>query len=77
MLRIVCLEFVIVITCHRLLILSHVLYCTVGKSMDNYVMHLAQDGILTGYRPVVFNQRGNGGLYLKVSTRQPDHPAAD
>ena len=58
------------ITCQGLLIVSHDLMpptCTVGKSKDNYVMHLAQDGILTGYRPVVFNQRGNGGLFLKVS----------
>ncbi|XP_064382894.1 phospholipase ABHD3-like isoform X2 [Halichondria panicea] len=37
-----------------------------GKSQDNYLMHLSQDGILTGYRPVVFNQRGNGGLFLKT-----------
>lgn len=39
-----------------------------GKSEDNYIMHLAQDGILSGYRPVVFVQRGIGGLYLKVNT---------
>ena len=39
-----------------------------GCSMDNYILHLVEDGLLQGYRPVVFNQRGNGGIKLKVST---------
>lgn len=38
----------------------------VGNSMDNYVQHLVEDGLLEGYRAVVFNQRGNGGIKLKV-----------
>ena len=38
-----------------------------GCNMDNYVQHLVEDALLEGYRPVVFNQRGNGGLKLKVS----------
>ena len=38
-----------------------------GCSMDNYVQHIVEDGLLEGYRPVVFNQRGNGGVELKVS----------
>ena len=37
-----------------------------GSSDKNYAMHLTQDGIASGYRPVVFNQRGNGGMKLKV-----------
>lgn len=37
-----------------------------GCSWDNYVQHLVEDGLLEGYRPVVFNQRGNGGIKLKV-----------
>lgn len=39
-----------------------------GCSVDNYVQHLVEDGLLEGYRPVVFNQRGNGGVMLKVRT---------
>lgn len=38
-----------------------------GCSMDNYVQHLVEDGLLEGYRAVVFNQRGNGGIKLKAS----------
>ena len=38
-----------------------------GCSWDNYVQHLVEDGLMEGYRPVVFNQRGNGGIKLKVS----------
>lgn len=38
-----------------------------GCSWDNYVQHLVEDGLMTGYRPVVFNQRGNAGVTLKVS----------
>lgn len=37
-----------------------------GCSWDNYVQHLVEDGLKEGYRPVVFNQRGNGGITLKV-----------
>ena len=39
----------------------------IGSSELSYVMHLVQDGIVAGYRPVVFNQRGTGGIKLKVS----------
>ncbi len=38
-----------------------------GSSDETYCQHLVKDGILTGYRPVVFNQRGYGGMPLKVS----------
>lgn len=38
-----------------------------GCSRDNYVQHLVEDGLLEKYRPIVFNQRGNGGIKLKVS----------
>lgn len=38
-----------------------------GCSTDNYVQHLVEDGLLEGYITVVFNQRGNGGIKLKVS----------
>ena len=38
-----------------------------GNSGDNYMKHLVQDGLLAGYRPIVFNQRGNGGIRLKVN----------
>lgn len=37
-----------------------------GCSQENYVKHLVQDGLMVGYRPVVFNQRGTGGILLKV-----------
>ena len=37
-----------------------------GSSTGTIAMHLSLDGIATGYRPVVFNQRGNGGIKLKV-----------
>lgn len=37
-----------------------------GCSADNYIQHLVEDGLLQGYRPVVLNQRGTGGLKLKV-----------
>ena len=37
-----------------------------GHSRDNYVKHLVHDGLVEGYRPVVFNQRGTG-IKLKVS----------
>ena len=39
----------------------------VGNSKDNYILHLVEDGFQQGYRPVVFNQRGNGGIKLKVN----------
>ena len=38
-----------------------------GCSQHNYIKYLAKDGLMEGYRPVVFNQRGNGGVPLKVS----------
>ena len=41
-----------------------------GCSKNSYAMHLAQDGVIAGYRPVVFNQRGTGGIKLKVSGSQ-------
>ena len=37
-----------------------------GCSQSAYVKHLVQDGLIAGYRPIVFNQRGNGGIRLKV-----------
>jgi len=37
-----------------------------GSSEEAYIMHLVQDGLMTGYTPVVFNQRGYGGVPLKV-----------
>ena len=37
-----------------------------GSSEESYCTHLVQDGIVAGYRPVVFNQRGFGGVPLKV-----------
>jgi len=37
-----------------------------GSSSGSCAMHLALDGIAAGYRPVVFNQRGNGGMRIKV-----------
>ena len=40
-----------------------------GCSTDNYVQHLVEDGLLEGYITVVFNQRGNGGIKLKVNER--------
>ncbi len=41
-----------------------------GCSMDNYMLHLVDNGLRQGYRPVAFNQRGNGGIKLKVSSKQ-------
>ncbi len=41
-----------------------------GYSSKNYVMHLVQDGLVAGYRPVVFNQRGIGGMKLKVCYKE-------
>lgn len=40
-----------------------------GNSMDNYILHLVEDGLQQGYRPVVFNHRGTGGIKLKVSLK--------
>lgn len=37
-----------------------------GCSAHNYIKYLVRDGLMEGYRPVVFNQRGNGGIPLKV-----------
>lgn len=37
-----------------------------GTSRDTYIKHVAEDGLCAGYRPVVFTQRGTGGLRLKV-----------
>ncbi len=41
-----------------------------GGSEEAYCMHLVMDGIFSGYRPVVLNQRGCGGLPLKVNAYQ-------
>jgi len=42
-----------------------------GSSKDNYIQHLVEDGLIGGYKPVVFNQRGNGGIKLKVGALCP------
>ena len=34
--------------------------------MNNYVTHMAQDGLLLGYKPIVFNQRGIADIPMKV-----------
>ena len=38
-----------------------------GSSSDNYVKYCMLDGMRHGYRPVVMNYRGCGGLNLTVS----------
>ena len=38
-----------------------------GSSSDNYVKYCMLDGMLQGYRPVVMNYRGSGGVNLTVS----------
>ena len=37
-----------------------------GSSMCTYTQYLVADGLYSGYRPVVFNQRGTGGMAIKV-----------
>ena len=37
-----------------------------GSSDDTYIKYVMEDGLCCGYRPVVFVQRGTGGLLLKV-----------
>ena len=37
-----------------------------GSSTGTCAMYLSVDRIAAGYRPVVFNQRGNGGIKVKV-----------
>ena len=39
-----------------------------GSSSDNYVKYSMLDGMHHGYRPVVMNYRGCGGLTLTVSS---------
>ena len=50
-------------------------YCT-GTSRDTYIKYVAEDGLCAGYRPVVFTQRGTGGLRLKVCSL-PTLPMTD
>ena len=38
-----------------------------GSSSDNYVQYTVLDGMHQGYRPVVMNHRGCGGVKLTVS----------
>ena len=38
-----------------------------GSSADNYVKYSILDGMRHGYRPVVMNYRGCGGIKLTVS----------
>ena len=38
-----------------------------GSSFDNYVKYCMLDGMHHGYRPVVMNYRGCGGVSLAVS----------
>ena len=38
-----------------------------GSSSDNYVKYCMLDGMHHGYRPVVMNYRGCGGISLTVS----------
>ena len=38
-----------------------------GSSSDNYVKYSMLDGIRHGYRPLVMNYRGCGGIKLNVS----------
>lgn len=33
----------------------------------NYILHFVQDAYQSGYRPVVFNQRGTGGVPLTTA----------
>lgn len=37
-----------------------------GSSDDTYIKYVMEDGLCCGYRPVVFVQRGTGGLLLKT-----------
>jgi abhydrolase domain-containing protein 1/3 len=37
-----------------------------GSSSSTYIKYLVEDGLNSGYRPVVFNQRGTEGLLLKT-----------
>ena len=37
-----------------------------GGTDNNYIGHMVADGIELKFRAVVFNQRGNGGIRLKV-----------
>ena len=39
-----------------------------GSSSDNYVKYSMLDGMSHGYRPVVMNYRGCGGVNLTVSS---------
>ena len=39
-----------------------------GSSSDNYVKYSMLDGMHHGYRPVVMNYRGCGGITLTVSS---------
>ena len=44
-----------------------------GSSYWNYVTHLAQDGLTTGYRSVVMNQRGIASIPMGVSVLGHNH----
>ena len=37
-----------------------------GSSTHNYIGYMVMDGVEQNFLPVVFNQRGNGGIAMKV-----------
>ena len=37
-----------------------------GSTTHNYIGHMVMDGVEQNFHPVVFNQRGNGGISMKV-----------
>ena len=42
--------------------------------MNNHATHMAQDGLLLGYKPVIFNLRGIANLpkYLYIPNKTPN-----
>ena len=47
-----------------------------GCSSDNYAQWLVCDGLSEHFRPVVMNNRGNGGVALRVSALATTHTLA-